>query len=71
MMARYGMLECGQNYKGTMSENCRECEVKDNEEHRLNYYRKWKDINFYNSHDKISFSNIYCKESEKLNEILS
>ena len=36
VIARYGMLQCGKNYKGTMNEICNECDILDDEDHRLN-----------------------------------
>ena len=39
------MLECGTNYKGTMSETCRTCGVIDNENHRLNDCSVYNDTN--------------------------
>ena len=41
IMARYGMLECGKNMKGTIPEICNECLVPDDENHRLNCCKKW------------------------------
>ena len=36
MIARYGMLKCGKNFKGTISKMCSTCNCPDDEEHRLN-----------------------------------
>ena len=47
MIARYRMLECGQNLKGSMKETCTACGEIDNEDHRLNYCKKYKDVNLY------------------------
>ena len=44
ILARHGMLECGTNRKGTIPEKCRNCDVVDDESHRLN------DCKSYNSH---------------------
>ena len=43
--ARYGMLECGKNLGGTIGGTCSECNVYDDENHRLNYCKRWKEIN--------------------------
>ena len=42
IIARFGMLECGRNYKGSMSEICNECNDLDDENHRLNFCAKFK-----------------------------
>ena len=36
ILARHGMLECGTNFKGSLSEICRHCNLLDDEDHRLN-----------------------------------
>ena len=36
MMARYGMLQCGKNFKGTLQPICNQCSITDNKQHRLN-----------------------------------
>ena len=36
------MLECGQNYKGSLDTLCRLCKTVDNESHRLNECLKYK-----------------------------
>ena len=51
MIARYGLLECGSNYKGTISESCDTCNCPDNEDHCLNYCIKFKGTNMCNSAD--------------------
>ena len=33
IIARFGMLECGKNFKGTMNEICLNCNTRDTEEH--------------------------------------
>ena len=40
--ARYGMLECGKNHKGTLSLMCTTCNIIDDENHRLNVCPKWQ-----------------------------
>ena len=37
IIARFGMLECGKNYKGTMNEICRQCDVTDDDV-AMNYW---------------------------------
>ena len=61
MMARYGVLECGSNYKGTMREMCDMCNCIDNEDHRLNYCIRLRLTNLYESIEKIEFNKIYSE----------
>ena len=67
IMARTGMLLCGKNFKGNSSETCLECNnTTDNEDHRLNYCKEWKEVNRYDEELKINFDDIYSVEKEKL-----
>ena len=59
ILARHGMLECGKNYKGTMSEMCKYCNELDDENHRINNCLQWETINLANNNDKIDFHDIY------------
>ena len=65
------MLECGQNYKGTVSETCSLCNCLDNENHRLNFCPKWKETNFYNAHDKVDFEKIYSKDMNEVRRVIT
>ena len=58
-IARFHMLECGTNLKGTMREVCNVCSVTDNENHRLNHCKKFKTTNRYLNREKINFDDIY------------
>ena len=58
-MARYGVLECGYNYKGTMKETCDLCNCIDDENHRLNFCKKWKNLNLSESVEKLDYNLIY------------
>ena len=68
IMARFGMLECGKNYKGTKSENCNECNNLDDENHRLNHCTKYRDVNYCDHIPKINFRNIYSNDVQVLRE---
>ena len=57
-MAQNGMLECGMNMKGTIPEKCSECNVPDNEQHRLVECRKWLNSDVDNTVN-IDFCDIY------------
>ena len=56
--ARYRMLQCGKNFKGTMKEICDTCNTIDDENHRLNDCIKWRTINLYDSAEKTDFYSI-------------
>ena len=68
--ARYRMLECGQNFKGTISEKCDLCDALDDENHRLNYCSKYRDTNFFDDTEKADFNAIYSNNVEILREII-
>ena len=62
LIARFGMLECGKNFKGTLKEMCTKCNTLDDESHRLNFCEKLKDINLCNSEQKANFNDIYSND---------
>ena len=62
IIARYGMLECGKNFKGTMSHMCDTCNVVDDEEHRLNRCTKFSNLNFCNEPVHISFDTLFSND---------
>ena len=70
IMGRFGMLECGKNYKGTKSETSNDCNELDDENHRLNYCSKYRDINFFNHTLKIDFRDIYSNDELVLRKIV-
>ena len=53
VIARFGMLECGRNFKGSNSITCNESSTVDDEEHRLNYCKKFRAMNYYDYEQKI------------------
>ena len=55
ILARNSMLECESNFKGTLPEICRSCDVKDDENHRLNYCTQWEDTNQAEHEEKYDF----------------
>ena len=60
IMGRYGMLQCAANHSaGYATKECRECGVIDDENHRMNFCKNWRDINLYDSSDKVNFDDIY------------
>ena len=61
------MLECGTNFKGTIPELCTQCEITDNESHRLNVYKNRPNVN---TADITNFQNIYSNNDVTLTEII-
>ena len=70
MIARFKMLECGQNFKGSMKEICNICKVIDDENHRLNHCKNFKEVNFYDYIDKVEFEYINSDDITVLREII-
>ena len=70
MIARFRMLECGTNYKGTHNHICTACNVIDDEEHRLNHCSLWRDTNCYDDDEKINFESIYSNDVNVLRSII-
>ena len=62
LMARYGMLQCGKNYKGTLSEICNLCNCTDDENHRLSHCAKWKHNNDYDEIEKTNFDLVFSSD---------
>ena len=70
ILSRNGMLTCGSNFKATIPEVCRECQLVDNENHRLNHCPQWQDTNFFNNDTKAEFMDIFSDNSQKLSPII-
>ena len=70
MIARFGMLECGSNYKGTMSIMCSNCCCIDDEEHRLNNCPKYDYVNYINSNNAVRFDTIFSDKIADLKLII-
>ena len=70
--ARYGVLECGKNHKGTLSLNCTTCNIIDDESHRLNDCPKWQHRNRQSSDEceRIDFAKIFSNDISTLREII-
>ena len=64
------MLECGKNYRGTLTEKCLTCNQIDTEEHRLNECVKLIDRNFVTNDKKIPFDTIYSTNVNLIREII-
>ena len=70
VLARSRMLECGKNFKGTMNEVCPECRKTDDEHHRLNECRQWKDTNYADKSTNVNFNDIFSDSDYVLDEII-
>ena len=67
IMARYRMLDCAKNFKGKYgTEYCKECNVVDDESHRLNSCVKWKHVNLYNGGYSIDFNAVFSEDISTL-----
>ena len=64
VIARFGMLECGRNYRGTIREICDICNVIDNEDHRLNHCPKFRLVNNFDAAEKYSFDNVFSSDAQ-------
>ena len=71
LIARFGMLECGKNFKGSLKETCTQCNEIDDEDHRLNHCRKYQDINLYNSACKVNFNDVFSSNEQTVRNIIA
>ena len=70
IIARFHMLECGNNFKGSLSEKCPVCNVLDNENHRLNHCKRYRQMNNFDSDEKILFEDIYSPDVSIVKRII-
>ena len=70
MAARYGMLECGKNFKGTVETECHSCGVTDDESHRLHSCTKWEGKNLVGKDEQVNFQDVYSDNINTLRKIL-
>ena len=68
LIARYGMLDCGNNFKGSSKGICITCNKIDDEDHRLNECPKWTDSE---TNEKINFDLIYSTDIEEIYPVLT
>ena len=71
ILSRYGMLECGNNFKGTMPQTCQTCKTVDNEYHRLNECSIYEHLNYANSLTKCNFNDVYTDDTKILYPTIS
>ena len=65
------MLECGKNFKGSMRETCNVCNEYDDENHRLNFCKRFNDINLSNSDRKVNFKDVYSTDIEVIKRVIT
>ena len=70
VIARFRMLECGTNYKGTMRETCQTCNLTDDENHRLNFCTKYTATNRSSQIDKVDFNDVYSTDIQVLKKVI-
>ena len=70
LLARFRMLECGKNFKGSLNEVCRVCNADDNENHRLNHCKKYKSTNFHSSTNQVPFETVFSDDVTTLKKIV-
>ena len=70
LTARFKMLECGNNFKGSQSQMCRECNIIDNENHRFNSCTKFKATNYCDDNMKVDFDLVFSDDIHVLRDIV-
>ena len=69
IMARYGMLNCANNFENMFgNKTCGTCKVIDDEMHRINSCKLWQDINKFNSTEKFVFGDVFTGDRNVLKE---
>ena len=69
IIARYGMLMCGTNFKGTHSSTCTSCNQIDNEHHRMNECPKWSSPSANN--EMIDFDLIHSDSIDSIRSVMN
>ena len=67
-LSQNGMLECGKNRKGTIPEICIDCQVPDDENHRLNSCKKWTRGN--DNGTRCDFRDVYSDNPDTVDGII-
>ena len=65
------MLECGNNFKGTLNPICTDCKQPDSEDHRLNHCIKYRTTNLYSTENKVDINDIYSSDPAKFKPVIS
>ena len=69
IIARYKMLECGRNYKGTVKEECSTCRVIDDEDHILNHCSKYEKLREPGAY--VNFDDVHSDQIEKIRNVIT
>ena len=70
IMARSGMLECANNYKGKyINSTCKKCQVKDDEIHRINDCIIYRSINNHDKHERFDYNLVYSDNAEDMKKV--
>ena len=71
IMSMFSMLNCATNFKnGYKTTNCQSCGILDDENHRINYCARFKEINLYKSPLKVDFEFINSDDTEAVDRII-
>ena len=70
IIARYKMLDCGVNFKNSKSVICPTCKKTDDEDHRLNYCRRYRETNYCDYEEKVTFDDVYSTDINVLKKII-
>ena len=70
MISRFGMLECGINFKGSKPTICSICNKSDDETHRLNHCKRFRSMNYYDETVKPNFNDIFSSDIGVLRNII-
>ena len=69
VIARFKMLECGRNLKGSMREECMSCGTIEDENHILNHCIKYNSVR--EPRDNVVFNDVYSHQIEKVRPIIN
>ena len=69
VIARYGMLHCGRNYKGSLGDTCKSCNVLDDEEHRLNKCPLYKTQD--EPRPETNFNEVFTQDVTRVRNVLT
>ena len=61
-MGRYGMLQCASNFSmGYGGKMCGQCNMIDDEDHRINFCKIWRGTNLADCTEKVNFTDLYSE----------
>ena len=71
MISRFRMLECGINFKNSFSTTCSTCKKRDDEVHRMNHCKRFRETNYYDDAIKPNFDDVYSSDVTVLRHIIA